>query len=103
MLNLVPYFLVDLVLVDLDVRLAQRAGRDDHVGAVVVGRLDDVLDQRLALLGLGEGQRAAAAGDLLLVLASASAPTVSTSLSRYFGFSNDSPAMPNGRLVWQPT
>ncbi len=32
-----------------------------------------------------------------------SPPTVSISLSRYIGFSNDSPAMPNGRLVWQPT
>ena len=37
-----------MVLVDLDVHLADRAGRDDHVGAAVVGRLDDVLDQRLA-------------------------------------------------------
>src|SRR4030065_553123 len=33
----------------------------------------------------------------------ASPPTVSTSLSRYFGFSNDSPSTPNGRVVWQPT
>ena len=33
----------------------------------------------------------------------ASPPTVSTSLSRYFGFSKDSPCTPNGRLVWQPT
>ena len=40
--------LVDVVLVDLDVHLADRAGRDDHVGAAIIGRLDDVLDQRLA-------------------------------------------------------
>jgi hypothetical protein len=35
---------------------------------VVVGGFDDVADLLLALFRLGEGQRAAAAGDLLLVL-----------------------------------
>ena len=40
----------------------------DHVGAVVVGRLDDVLDLLLRLFRLGERERAAAAGDLLFVL-----------------------------------
>ena len=40
---------VDLGLVHLDVGLAQRAGGVDHIRALVVGRLDDVLDLLLRL------------------------------------------------------
>ena len=40
-----------------DRRALSPPGRDDHVGAVVVGRLDDVADLLLALVRLGEGQR----------------------------------------------
>ncbi len=58
---------VDLVLVDLYVHLAHGAGGGDHIGAVVVGRLDDALDHFLGFFGLGEGEGAAAALDLFLV------------------------------------
>src|SRR5512141_2628691 len=59
---------VDLLLVDLDVRLAERAGRHDHVRAVVVRRFDDRPDLGLALFRLREGEGAPAARDLLVVV-----------------------------------
>jgi len=44
---------VDVVLIDLDVHLAHRAGGDDHVGPAVVGRLDDALDHLLGFSDAG--------------------------------------------------
>lgn len=54
---------IDLGLIHLDIGLAQLAGRNDHVGAMVVGGFDDVADLLLRFFRLGERQRTAATGD----------------------------------------
>jgi hypothetical protein len=66
--SLAPYEPVLRVLVDLDVHRAYRAVGDDHFGAEIIGVLDDFLDLCLALLRLGDGECAAAAGNLPVVL-----------------------------------
>ena len=40
--QLVAFLFIDFGLVDFDVGLAQLAGRDDHLGAVVVDGFDNV-------------------------------------------------------------